>query len=422
MRVTLVYVGVGVAGMSANRPTGDREGSWISHGVASIGACLKQAGHAVDLVDMRWLSGWAGLVSRLKEKPADVYSLSVSAVDYDNALKVILAIKQNVPKAKILVGGIQPTIFPGDYNFPAVDCVITGEGEVTIVKLVDAISKGESIPRLVSGEKPDLDAIPWVDRELFDYRNELACTMTPFQASPSITMLAGRGCPYRCTYCQPAERAVFGHPYRLRSPENVVAEMVSLKKRYNYRSVTFWDDTFTFRPKWVNEFCDRYADSGINATITACSRADIICNNEKMIERLAEVGTECFIIGFESGSQRILDLIKKGVTVEQNLEAARICRKYGIKIFATYMYGLPTETEAEALMTARMIDEIAPAVPSPFWFTPIKGTDAHTFCEKHDLILPEVADRTIERTGRYQPALKGINYDYIGQLMKGKRE
>lgn len=421
MKVTLIYVGVGVAGFNANRPLGDREGSWISHGVASIGASIKAAGYPVDLIDLRQLDGYGSLATRIREKPADAYLLSVSAVDYHPALKCVLAIKQNAPAAKIIVGGIHPTIFPKEYDTPAIDCVLTGEGEISVVHILDQMKHGIKPMRLMHGIKPDLDKLPWVDRELFDYRREMACNYTPDQKTPAITMLAGRGCPFKCTYCQPAESNVFGHPYRMRSPENVVAELVHLKERYNYKAITFWDDTFTFSKKWIGEFCDRYESTGINATIAACSRADIICKNESMIERLAEVGLDWFIIGFESGSQRILDLIKKGCTVEQNLEAARICRKYGIKVFATYMYGLPTETEEEVLMTARMIDEIKPDLPSPFWFSPIRGTDAHTYCEQNDLILDEVSKRTIERTGKYQPSLKGINYDHIAAVMQGRR-
>lgn len=417
MNACLIYVGVGVAGMFADRPLGDREGSWISHGVASIGAAIKQAGHACRLIDMRHLAGWHELPKHLTSQPVDVFCLSVSAVDYHNALKVVLAIKRNVPKAKIIVGGIHPTILAKDYDLPAIDCVVTGEGEIAIPAVLGDWAAGKTAQRLVAGVRPDLDLLPWADRGLFDYRRELNCRFADDQDLPAITMLAGRGCPFKCTYCQPAESAVFGQPYRMRSPENVVAEMVALHERYQYKSVTFWDDTFTFSKKWIGEFCDRYEKTGIKAKLTSCSRADIICKNEAMIERLAQVGLEWFVIGFESGSQRVLDLIKKGCTVEQNLEAARICRKYGIKVFATYMYGLPTETNDEVLMTARMIDEIAPEMPSPFIFLPIKGTDAHTFCEQRDLILPGVEERGIERTGRWNESIKGVDYAFIKRVM-----
>ena len=141
-----------------------------------------------------------------------------------------------------------------------------------------------------------------------------------------------------------------------------------------------------------------------------------------MIERLASIGVTWFVIGLESGSQRILDMIKKGTTVEQNIEASRICKANGIKVFGTFMYGLPTETEDEALATALMIDKIKPEHASPFYFTPIPGTGIYDLCEKDDLILPQTKDRTIERTGRFLPTIKGVNYDYLHSLMMGKRD
>jgi anaerobic magnesium-protoporphyrin IX monomethyl ester cyclase len=421
MRVTMIYVGIGVAGMSADRPLGDREGSWIAHGVSLVAACAKAAGHAVDLIDMRQLAGWDGLIERIKRNPADVYGLSVSPVDYATALKAILTIKRTLPKTKIIVGGITPTIFPDEFNFPAIDCIICGEGEVSFVEVLAKMQAGEPVERVVIGKKPDLDAIPYIDRYMWEYDRELCCTFAPDQRTPSITMLAGRGCPYHCTYCQPAENSVFGKPFRIRSVENVIGEMKALHDRHKYKSVTFWDDTFTFKKSWVMDFCDAYEKSGIKASIAACSRADIICRNEDMIKRLSEIGLDWFVIGLESGSQRILDLIKKGTTVSQNVQAANICRKYGIKIFGTYMYGLPTETEADTLATAKMIDEISPEHPSPFWFTPIRGTDIYTYCADNDLILPEVERRTIERTGKFQPTLRNINYDYISEVMSGRR-
>jgi anaerobic magnesium-protoporphyrin IX monomethyl ester cyclase len=418
MKICLVYVGVGVAGFNANRPPGDREGAWIGHGIASVGASLKAAGHTVNLIDLRHLAGWTEFGKCLTDNPADVFGLSVSPVDGQFVESIAVMIKYLHPAARIIAGGIHPTIFADLYECTAVDTVVKGEGEVTFVDLINRMERNEVWPRQVQAVTPNLDAIPWVDRELFDYNRELDCYFAPGQELPSITMLAGRGCPYLCSYCQPAENAVFGKPFRIRSPENVVAEMKALHERYAYKSVTFWDDTFTINKSWVMKFCDLYEQSGIGATIAACSRADIICRDEEMIERMAQIGVNWFVIGLESGSQRILDLIKKGTTVEQNVHAAEICRKYGIKIFGTYMYGLPTETNEEALMTAKMIDTIQPEHASPFYFLPIKGTDIYTLCEEKDLLMGE---GSIERTGMRNRAIRGVDYDFLDSIMQGNR-
>jgi radical SAM superfamily enzyme YgiQ (UPF0313 family) len=320
-----------------------------------------------------------------------------------------------VPAAKIIVGGIHPTILPTEYDYAVIDTVVTGEGEITFPKLLKMVENAEPLPRLIKGEKPDLDQIPWADRELFDYQKELDCYFAPDQKTPSITMLAGRGCPYHCAYCQPAENAVFGKPFRIRSVNNVMAELHYLYQRYQFKSITFWDDTFTFNKKWVHEFCDKY---DLPCTIVVCSRADIICDNEDMIKRMAEVGVDWMVIGMESGSQRLLDFIKKGTTVEQNNKAREICGKHGIKVFATFMYGLPTETPEESNETTHMINVMRPEIASPFWFVPIPGTELYDYCNKNDLIIPESKDMNIARTGRMERRIRNVNYDHLALIIE----
>ena len=421
MNVTLVYVGVGVAGFNPNwpapRPKGDREGSWIGHGIASIGAFVRAAGFDVDLIDLRQLPDFDEFGRMVVGSPADVYGLSISAVDEYAALKCIFEIKTHAPQAKIIVGGISPTIFPERFEFDVVDTIVQGEGEVTLTTLLQSIEKGEQLPKRVRGEKPNLDAIPFVARDLFDYQRELDCFFAPDQKTPSITMLAGRGCPYHCNYCQPAENSVFGKPYRMRSPMNVINELNILRARYNFKSVTFWDDTFTFRPDWINAFCDLYQANMFSASIAACSRADIIVKNEAMVERLAQIGLDWFVIGLETGTQRMLDFIQKGTTVSDNRMAVEICRKYGIKVFGTFMLGLPTETRDESKATVDMIHALRPELASPFWFRPIPGTGIYNYCEENDLILDAAKNSTIERTGVFIPTIKGVDYGYITQLM-----
>jgi anaerobic magnesium-protoporphyrin IX monomethyl ester cyclase len=411
LKVTLIYCGIGVAGFNADRPTGDREGSWIAHGIASVGSSTAHAGHEVDLIDLRQLGGWDDLANTIKKNPAEVYGLSVSPVDEYSALQTIYEIKLNVPHAKIIVGGIHPTVFPEKYAYQVVDTVVQGEGEVTFPKLLADL---DNLPKVIQGEKPDLDEIPWVNRDLFQYHRELVCNFTLDQGLPSITMLAGRGCPYQCNYCQPAENAVFGKPFRIRSVNNVMAELHYLHRKYKFKSITFWDDTFTFDRRWIMDFCENY---NLPATIAACSRADIICAREDMVRDLACVGVDWLVIGMESGSQRLLDLIKKGTTVEQNLKAREICARYGIKVFATFMLGLPTETPEESDQTLQMIYQMQPEHVSPFWYTPIPGTGLYDFCCKKDLILPEAKEMTIERTGRMVPRLRGVDYSHLECVM-----
>ena len=411
VKVTLIYTGIGICGFS-NENTDERERHHIGHGIASVGASAKAAGYDVNLIDLRTLTGWEEFVSKIKADLADVYGISISQADCKPGAELITKIKETVPNSKIIVGGLHPSVFPFAYADKGVT-VVVGEGEISFVDLLKMVESNSPLPTVIRGTKPNLDEIPWVDRNLFDYERELECLFSNDQPGPTVTMLAGRGCPMKCTYCQPAENMVFGSPYRLRSPQNVIDELLYLYDKHHFKNVLFWDDTFAINKKWIMEFCDLYEAQNFRATISACNRADIICNNESMIKRMAEVGVNWFVVGMETGSQRLLDFIKKGTTVEQNKEAVRISRKYGIKTYATIMYGLPTETREDSLATCKMIEEANPEYTQVFWFLPIPGTEIYKYCVENDLILPGVLDRTIARTATFIPNLKNIDYDYI---------
>jgi radical SAM superfamily enzyme YgiQ (UPF0313 family) len=412
VKVTLVYTGIGICGFNANNAD-DRERHHIGHGIASVGASARAAGYNVNLIDLRTFSGWEEFQARILHDPADVYGISISQADCKPGAELIKRIKLCLPDSKIIVGGVHPSVFPFAYSDLPVDTVVVGEGEVSFVDLLVMVESHIPLPKMIRGARPDLDSIPWIDRELFDYDKELECLFSNDQPGPTVTILAGRGCPMLCTYCQSAENTVFGKPYRLRSPENVIAELRYLHNKYHFKNIIFWDDTFTINKKWVMRFCDLYEAENFGATISANSRADIICNNEEMIARLASIGLNWFIVGLESGSQRLLDFIKKGTTVEQNKQAVDLCRKYGISTYATIMYGLPTETKQESLATYNMVQDINPAYTMVFWFIPIPGTEIYKYCVDNDLILEGVSERTIARTATHKPTLKNIDYDYI---------
>ena len=417
-KVTLIYASIGIIGMG-NKNSRNGEVVRMPHGLASIAASVKAAGYMVDLIDVRIVDDWEEFKDKIIKSSSCYFGISIDNVSVSYGIQVAKIIKEIKQDSYIVVGGLNPSLFPETYDgIDTIDFVMKGEGEISMVKLFEKLDNGKKPNRFIIGIKPDLDKIPWVDRELFDYKRELMNRCYPGQKRPIVTMLAGRGCPYRCTFCQGAEREVFGLPFRIRSPRNVIDELIELKKKYNFRNINFWDDTFTLNPKWVFEFCDLYEKQNFQAGITACSRADIICRNEEMVKRLVEVGLQWFQIGYESGSQRILDFLKKDVTVKQNYKAAAICKKYGIKVTGTFMFGLPTETKEEAVATVKMILDIKPDHPTPFYFIPAPGTEIYQYCVDNDLILNK--DKSIARTGMYEPAIKGIDYEYLNYLRKNE--
>lgn len=416
MKTLFVYPAISLTGFGQKNTSGSGEAQWINHGVGFLVTCARNAGFDVSFIDLRDLNNWQEFEDQVKNINPDVLALSVSYLDLKPSLTVMEKVRTINPKVKVVVGGILPSNSPDIVILNKdIDYIVLGEGEITFVDLLVALRGGKSFDRVTQGKVPNLDDLPFVDREIFDYRHELNCAFAPGQQLPVITMIAGRGCSFQCTYCQPAEKKVFPGRFRIRSPENVIAELKILRDKYSFNSITWWDDTFTIDRDWVFRFCDLCQKEGFSAGMDACSRADIICNNEDMVSRLASVGMKCFVIGFETGTQRILDFLKKGTTVEQNLKAAEICRRYGIKVYATVMLGLPTETKEDAKATMEMIKKAHPDIVNLFYFTPIPGTEIYEYCIKNNLMLRDDS-LDISRTGDYRPKIKGIDYQYLDSL------
>ncbi|HHH41321.1 MAG TPA: B12-binding domain-containing radical SAM protein [Chloroflexi bacterium] len=423
IRTTLIYPGI--AGLGFNSLKLGMEAGWISHGLASLSSAAKAEGFEVDLIDLRALSGWDHFREVLAERDPDVIGVTMMSVDYNPAFKAISIAAEVKPELVTIIGGPHVTIALMDsLRIPHVDYLVTGEGEVTFPKLLHAIEKGEPpSSRVLRGEPPDLDAIPFTDRSLFldEWRKwgyDLDSPEVPFVEElppPFVTIIAGRGCLYHCAFCKPGEDYLFGKRTRRRSVDNVIEEIRHLVDEYHIASFMFHDDCLTEDREWVMEFTDKYIAEGFTMPFFCQSRADIIVKHEDMVERMAEAGLKGYFIGFESGNDRVLKFIRKGTTVEQNRQAARICRKYGISIWANYMMGLPTETREEVLDTVRLMKEIDPDYYSPAFFTPHPGTDLYDYVVEHD--LSRITDYDSYRRNPTEPKIKGQDYEFLKWAM-----
>ena len=295
-----------------------------------------------------------------------------------------------------------------------IDHIITGEGEISFTELLRDIEKEKQSPRVIQGTvPPDLDALPFADRELFkDLEYPL---MVEGFDRPFVSLIAGRGCKFNCSFCQPAERMIFGKRVRRRSPGNVIQELKILREKHHFKSMMLHDDCITEDRNWVIEFCRLYQENGFGQPFACQSRADILCRNEEMIALMTQAGLKVLFIGFESGNQRVLNFLRKGTKVEQNYRAAEICRKVGVKIWANYMMGIPTETKEEVLDTVKMIQAIKPDHYSPAFFTPHPGSDLFKYCEEHDLSLIKSSDSY--RRNAAEAKIKGVDYKFLDQAV-----
>ena len=419
MRTTLIYPGI--AGRGFDCLSQGMDAGWISHGLAYLSAAAKAQGFDVDLIDLRALKSWDHFREEFKQRDPDVVGLTMMSVDYNPVKQALAIIKEVKPETITVVGGPHVTLALEDsLRLPHVDYLVTREGEVTFPKLLQAIAEGRPPQeKVLWGEPPDLDAIPFPDRDLFlnEWRKfgyTLDSPEVPFVKElppPFLTIIAGRGCIYNCSFCKPGEDLIFGRGVRRASPQTVIRELKELRDKYHFASFMFHDDCLTEARAWVEEFCRLYKAEGFTQPFFCQSRADIIVRHPDLVATMADAGLKGYFIGFESGNQRVLNFLRKGTKVEHNFRAAEICRQHGLAIWANYMLGIPTETEEEVMDTVNMIREIDPDYFSPAFFTPHPGTDLFDYVMEHDLSL--IRDYDSYRRNPTEPKIKGVDYEFL---------
>lgn len=416
MHVTLIFPGIALPGFGSYRTKRSIEANFIDHGLASLSAAAKAQGHTVDLIDLRTLTGWEHFREEVRRRPTRVWGMTSWSLHYPDAVRAMRIIKEEKDEAVVILGGVHATVqFQQVVSNHLIDHVMTQEGEISFPKLLRALEEGRPAERVIVGEGPVLDDIPWVDRDLFDMAGELETPMVEDLPTPFVTINAGRGCPFKCNFCQPAERAVFGNRVKMRSQRNVIEELLYLKRRFSFRSWMAHDDLFFINHRWTREFCAQYKAAGFTEPYICQMRADLICRYPDVVQQMAETGLAWAMIGFESGSQRVLDLFEKETTVEENFKAAEVCKRYGVKIWANMMFGAPGETRAETMETVRMIWTIKPDHLSTSFFTPTPGSGMATDLERKGLIMVDPYNGSCRTPNEAKTV--GTDYDWLNKAI-----
>lgn len=385
----------------------------MSLGLGYIGASIKKnTKNEVDLIDLRKLKGWDDFKRELKDRSCDIAGIHTNTVNFEYAMKCA-EIAHQMGKM-VMAGGPHATLDPQELlNTGHVDCIITGEAEITILNVLEKLERGLPIDKVIPGQPVEnLDELPLPERDIFDLEKRLKLPgIFPFPTK-YVGVLASRGCGFNCKFCQPLERKIFGKKLKFRSIDNVLKEVVLLKERYGADFIMFQDDQLTQNKGWLLELCAALKTVDVNWG--ALARVDTV--TEQVIKSMKEAGCLVLQFGFESGSQRILDFLRKGTKVGQAIETARLCRENGILIFANYMMGIPTETEADLQDTYRLMKTINPEIHAGSYFSPIPGSDLYEYCKERDLI--NVTSYDMYARGAVENKLKGVDYKALGRIKK----
>ncbi|MFA5272513.1 MAG: cobalamin-dependent protein, partial [Candidatus Omnitrophota bacterium] len=232
MKITFVYPGITIIGFNSLGGNGHDTLS-VNLGMGYMSSYIKQnSRHSVDLIDLRDISGWQEYRHQITERNPDIVGIYCNTVNYDNAIKCAQIAKE---KNKIVVaGGPHATLTPDSLiSTGFVDYVITGEGEISTLKLMNNLEAGKVSDRVIIGEKVDeLNALPFPDRGIYNMNRIMhSAGIFPYP-NKYIGIIASRGCFYNCSFCQPLERKIFGSKVRIRSVENIIEEVKEVIKKY----------------------------------------------------------------------------------------------------------------------------------------------------------------------------------------------
>ncbi len=411
MKGVLVVPNVSMQGWNRYDREGRRNNS-LPHGLLSIATELQRAGHEIAIVDLRQHRNWSEAIRAILDHQPIFVGVGPMTVDFPVALELFERIKSVASEITTVMGGVHATIRPDDaLESRYVDFVVTGEAEWTLQMMVDDLFVGYK--RLVKGIPPDLDALLPINRELVDYKGgELMHGAAWNSKYPYVTMMVGRGCPFKCTFCAPVSETLFGKSPRLRSVSHVMLELKDMLRRYQPAYIEFIDDLFTLRKLWVAEFLDSYPYVCEGIPFNVASRADAIADNPAMFSALKKIGLDTVNVGLESGCQRHLDFLGKNTTVEQNVEACKILRGLGIKVVGNIIHGIPGETASETLETVKLIQQHVDFY-SPSFLTPYPGCDLHETLGD-ELVITDYAKMNRHAT---TPKIKDVPYDAIKAIL-----
>ena len=357
-------------------------------GIMYLSSALKAAGHEVDLAVAAHQDPVA--VARAFQPDVAAYSLITGSQRFYLGLNRKL--KAEFPGLFSVFGGPHPTFFPEMVEEEGVDGICRGEGEGALVELVDSLDQGgptavleldnwsfrrngQTITNPVRPYITDLDNLPFPDRALVYERDPIAAR------SKIKHFLAGRGCPYNCTYCfNHALGELYrgkGRRFRLRSVDNVLDEVLWVREHYPLEFVVFVDDTFVLSKDWLAEFAEEYPRR-VGLPFFCNTRANLV--TPEQVQQLAEAGCHCVSMGIETGSDRLRnDLLKRQMSREQILEAARLIREGGLHFTTTNMIGLPTSTLEDDWETLELNAQVRPSYAHVFIFQPYPRTELGEF-------------------------------------------
>ncbi|MDR4504197.1 MAG: B12-binding domain-containing radical SAM protein [Candidatus Scalindua sp.] len=330
-----------------------------------------------------------GIWRDLKNYDPDFVGFGVISSTFRITQRLISKVREEMPRKIIICGGKHATSNPNDLLFSGADFCTIGESEITIVELLDALNFQESLDavkgiaylrdrKITSTPQRSFLPMDYILRpafELVDYEKYVDFRL---QSIPGHYLRAGfifgsRGCPYRCEFCTTNIRS----SYRERSVDDLIDEIEWQINKFNIEGFVVLDDLFYFRESRTVEFCKKIIERNVKTKFFCHARVDKV--KKETVELMKNAGVLLLAVGVESGSQKILDSMKKGITVEQIENAFEIYNEAGINTFAFIIVGHPEETDEDRKMTRALLTKIKATNVAVNYYMPMPGTPSFEF-------------------------------------------
>jgi radical SAM superfamily enzyme YgiQ (UPF0313 family) len=333
-------------------------------GLAYLAAALETTGIEVKILDfVVYPYRRDGLESFLKRFKPHIVGATAVTMTFDHAQGIIKDVKTINPDILTVMGGPHVTFCASQtlHAIPELDIIVLGEGEETLVDLTSAVKDNRHLNtvdgiayRIGSGVNvtakrnfiQELDSLPLPARHLLPLGRYRALKLP-------ISMTTSRGCPYQCIFC--VGRKMVGAKVRNNSPDRVAAELQNLAN-FDFHQINIADDLFTADKQHCNAVCDEMIKRNLKIKWTSFARVDTI--SEELLAKMKTAGCTAVSFGIESANPDILKTIKKGIRLQQVVDAVRMCRQVGIRPYASFILGLPGETQDTIKETAAFAEKL----------------------------------------------------------------
>lgn len=403
--------------------------SFVRLAIEILSSVLKDSGHETDIYIE---SGERDFIDSAVASGADLFALSCST----GSESWVMSTAENIKKTSsipIIVGGPHATFYPQLIENPYIDYICRGEGEYALLDLLNAMANNpqgiKDIQNIWSKDADgnisktevrnfveDLDELPFSDFGLYTKYKY----MTPY-FQEMYPILTNRGCPYNCSYCfNRAYKEIYkgkGRYLRMRSPQNVIEELVQAKNKYNITKIKIEDDTFlSHQTSWLEEFADLYKKR-INLPFIVMLEAAQV--NEKKIRLIKEMGCICAKMGLETANDETRQkILNKKLSTQQIKDAAQLIKKYGIYLYTFNILGLPGETIDDAINTLKLNQEIGADFIWCSLLQAYPGTAISDFVKEHGLIEDDKNDSEFDEWYFMSSKMKLENKSEITNLQK----